>query len=61
MKYSGNGLKLTKVFEGCKLTAYQCPAGIWTIGYGHTHCVHAGMACSQDQADAWLMDDISAT
>lgn len=27
---------LIKKFEGCKLTAYQCPAGIWTIGYGTT-------------------------
>jgi lysozyme len=23
-------------FEGCKLTAYKCPAGIWTIGWGNT-------------------------
>lgn len=32
-----NKLKeLVKVFEGCKLSAYKCPAGIWTIGYGNT-------------------------
>jgi len=32
-----NKLKeLVKEFEGCKLTAYKCPAGIWTIGYGNT-------------------------
>lgn len=23
-------------FEGLRLTAYKCPAGRWTIGYGHT-------------------------
>lgn len=23
-------------FEGCRLTAYKCPAGIWTIGWGNT-------------------------
>ena len=27
---------LIKKYEGCKLTAYKCPAGIWTIGYGST-------------------------
>ena len=32
-----NKLKeLVKEFEGCKLKAYKCPAGIWTIGYGNT-------------------------
>ncbi len=27
---------LIKEFEGCKLKAYLCPAGKWTIGYGNT-------------------------
>ena len=27
---------LIKQFEGCKLTAYYCPAGKLTIGYGNT-------------------------
>lgn len=32
-----NKLKeLVREFEGCKLKAYKCPAGIWTIGYGNT-------------------------
>lgn len=30
------GLALIKQFEGCRLAAYQCSAGAWTIGYGHT-------------------------
>lgn len=30
------GLNLIKKFEGCKLTSYICPAGVLTIGYGHT-------------------------
>ncbi len=29
-------IKLIKDSEGCKLKAYKCPAGIWTIGYGNT-------------------------
>jgi lysozyme len=37
MKTGERGLKLIKEFEGCKLSAYQCPAGIWTIGIGSTH------------------------
>jgi lysozyme len=37
MKISERGLNLIKEFEGCKLSAYQCPAGIWTIGIGSTH------------------------
>lgn len=35
-KLSQNGLNLLKGFEGLSLTAYQCDAGVWTIGYGCT-------------------------
>jgi len=37
MKIGQRGLNLIKEFEGCKLKAYQCPAGVWTIGIGSTH------------------------
>lgn len=30
-----------KVAEGLRLQAYQCTAGHWTIGYGHTRGVNA--------------------
>jgi lysozyme len=36
MKTSDDGVALIKLYEGCKLKAYKCPAGVWTIGYGHT-------------------------
>ena len=36
MNINNAGLALIKSFEGLRLTAYQCPAGIWTVGYGHT-------------------------
>lgn len=36
MKISSEGIDLIKKFEGCKLNAYQCSAGKWTIGYGNT-------------------------
>lgn len=30
------GRQLIVDAEGLSLTAYRCPAGVWTIGYGHT-------------------------
>ena len=33
---NARGIKLIKDFEGCRLTAYKCPAGVWTKEYGHT-------------------------
>ena len=35
MQISNAGLQLIKRFEGCKLKPYLCPAGYWTVGYGH--------------------------
>jgi lysozyme len=47
--------QLIKDSEGCKLTAYQCPAGIWTIGYGCTGAdIKKGLVWAQEQADAEL-------
>ena len=42
MKCSQEGLELIKKFEGCKLKSYKCPAGVWTIGYGHTEDIKEG-------------------
>lgn len=53
------GLALIKQFEGCRLAAYQCSAGVWTIGYGHTAGVHKGMKIMQAQADEYLKQDIA--
>jgi lysozyme len=36
MQIHQKGLDLIKSFEGCKLKAYKCPAGIVTIGFGST-------------------------
>ena len=47
--------QLIKDSEGCKLTAYQCPAGVWTIGYGCTGVdIKKGLVWTQEQADAEL-------
>src|SRR4051812_23063838 len=52
------GLSLIKQFEGLRLDAYQDVAGIWTIGYGHTGGVRAGMTFTDAQADAALRADL---
>ena len=58
MKTSNNGINLIKSFEGCSLTAYKCPADVWTIGYGHTEGVSEGMSITQKQADDFLKADL---
>ena len=59
MKTSQNGIDLIKRFEGCRLTAYKCPAGKPTIGYGHTEGVQMGQKITQAQADGFLRDDLA--
>ena len=54
MKISNNGLDLIKHFEGLVLKAYKCPAGVWTIGYGHTKDVQPGDEWSESNADYML-------
>lgn len=53
------GLALIKSFEGLRLTAYKCPADVWTVGYGSTgpH-VKPGMTITEAQADKLLQDDL---
>lgn len=58
MQTSQAGLNLIKEFEGCKLKAYKCPAGIWTIGYGWTHGVKEGDEWNQEMADRMLVEGI---
>lgn len=36
MEVNKAGRDLIKKFEGCKLKAYKCPAGLWTISWGLT-------------------------
>ena len=51
------GLDLIKQYEGLRLEAYLCPAGIPTIGYGHTKGVRIGQKITKDQAENFLADD----
>lgn len=53
------GLNLIKKFEGCKLTSYICPAGILTIGYGHTGSdVKPSQKISKKKATSLLKKDL---
>ena len=53
-------LLLNKIidFEGCKLTAYRCPAGVWTIGVGHTRGAKQGQKITEAQAISLLKGDL---
>lgn len=56
---SNKGIDLIKRFEGCHLKAYKCPAGVWTIGFGHTgNDVKEGVVWTQQQADNALKADL---
>lgn len=41
-----------------RLRAYVCPAGVWTIGWGHTRGVTRGMRISAERADQLLLEDV---
>ncbi len=58
---SDKALDLIKQFEGCRLKAYKCPAGVWTIGWGTTRIqgkpVRPGLRITQAEADLLLRLD----
>ena len=55
------GLVLIKNFEGLRLSAYKCPAGVPTIGYGHTKNVKMGDVITPDIADFYLYEDLQSS
>ena len=63
MKVSAAGINLIKEFEGVRLKAYKCPAGVYTIGVGHTSAagppvVKPGMEITNAQAMKILAQDL---
>jgi GH24 family phage-related lysozyme (muramidase) len=59
-KISQKGIDLVKSFEGGPfLEAYRDPVGIWTIGYGTTSGVKAGMRITKTQAEQYLREDLN--
>lgn len=49
---------LVKDREGLKLESYYCPAGIPTIGYGHTRGVMMCTRITKEEADRMLSEDL---
>jgi len=58
MNVSTAGLSLIREFEGCKLEAYICPAGIPTVGVGHTKGVKLGDKITEAEALDLLREDV---
>jgi len=58
MKISQRGIDLIRRYEGCKLDAYLCQAGVPTIGYGHTKDVKLGDTINLGEAQDLLRDDL---
>ena len=59
MNIGTKGLDLIRFFEGLELNAYQCAAGVWTIGYGHTKDVQQGMTISEARANEMLAEELN--
>lgn len=60
---SQEGINLIKKYEGLRTEAYRCPAGIPTIGYGHTGTVDGkkiemGMKITEKKAEKLLKEDL---
>ena len=47
-----------RAWEGERLKAYQCTAGVWTIGVGHTKGVKEGDRITLEQSDKLLISDL---
>jgi lysozyme len=58
MNISEEGKLLIKKFEGCKLEAYLDAVNVPTIAYGRTKNVKMGDVCTQEQAEAWLDEEL---
>lgn len=58
LQISGEGLQLLASAEGCRTSPYQCSAGVWTNGIGHTRGVTPVTAVSERQVAVNLIDDV---
>ena len=64
MHISNEGLELIKHFEGCPVNgagdpvAYLCPAGVWTIGYGHIKNVREHDRWTMSHAEYILREEL---
>lgn len=52
-----NSLELASYFEGFYNKPYICPAGFWTIGYGHL-CKKEHPPITKEQGEIYLNEDL---
>ncbi|WP_058910972.1 lysozyme [Entomohabitans teleogrylli] len=55
---SAGGLALIADLEGCRLRPYQCSAGVWTSGIGHTAGVVPKRDITEREAAENLVSDV---
>ena len=60
MKVSEDCTNLVSKFEGFSGKAYKCPAGVWTIGYGHTEGVKPNDTITQEKAKELLNEELNS-
>lgn len=63
LRTTSAGIAIIKEFEGFRGQAYLCPAGVWTIGYGHTSAAGApavvkGQMINRQRAEDILRADV---
>ena len=58
-KMTSEGILKLKQHEGLRLQAYRCPAGVLTIGWGHTAGVKEGQTITIEDAEYLLSEDIN--
>ena len=61
MKTSKKGIELIMKYEGLELKSYYCPAGVLTIGYGHTgKDVYEEQTITEKEAECLLINDLKS-
>jgi lysozyme len=55
---NAQGLAIIRMYEGLRLNAYRCPAGFWTIGYGHTLTAQPEQKITTARAEELLQNDL---
>ena len=60
-KVNERAIEIIRKYESLKLEAYLCPAGVWTIGWGHTGPeVKEGMKITKTEAEKLFQEDIAS-
>lgn len=60
-RFNGLGEALLRYLEGLRLVSYPDDGGVWTLGYGHTKDVGPNQTCTEQEAEAWLDQEVTET